>query len=129
MQRSFGIWHTKCFPKKTLPTVEEMQDLCKKLGYKKIRSANARITNSKSDQKKEDLELDAARKNSTVEEISVKFNMLNATKVIPFTKFSAVKVNDGFTVHLRPSKPLAKIVPWDEKDHEDCHRMELECVE
>lgn len=66
--------------------------------------------------------------NST-NEIPVEFQMFNATKVVKFTKFAAVKVNDGFTVHLRPSKPLVKLVSWDESDHENCHRMELKCIE
>lgn len=57
----------------------------------------------------------------------VEFKSIDATKVVPYTKFSAVKINDEFTVHLRPSKPLAKLVYWDDHDHENCHRIEIKC--
>lgn len=124
MQRSFGIWHTKCFPKETPPTLEELEDLCKKLGFKNSAKAIGRITNLKIDSRLNELD----SKNSS-DGIPVEFQMFNATKVVTYTRFAAVKINDGFTVHLRPSKPLAKLVSWDENDHEKCHRMELKCVE
>lgn len=122
MERSFGIWHTKCYPKKTLPSVEEMKDLCKKLGFDNVIYAQVRIVGTKTELAGKDWQT-----NNATEIIPIPFKVLNATKVIPFTKFSAVKLNDGFTVHLRPSKPLAKLVTWDENDLEKCHRMELKC--
>lgn len=110
MQRSFGIWHTKCFPKSSPPTQEELEDLCKQLGHQDTSNAKGRVKIS----------------NPNAAEL-VEFESFNATKVVPFSKFSAVKINDEFTVHLRPSKPLAKLVSWDENDHEICHRMEIKC--
>lgn len=121
MQRSFGIWHTKCFPKSSPPTLEELEDLCKKLGFKTSTKAIGRITNLKMDSK-----LSAS---ATSDGIPVEFQMNNATKIVTYTKFAPVKINEGFTIHLRPSKPLAKLVSWDESDQEKCHRMELKCVE
>lgn len=123
MQRSFGIWHTKCFPKASPPRQDELEDLCKKLGFKDVTKVVGRITNTtqRSDDK------NTQSRNSTVTEIPVEFKMFNATKVIAYSKFSAVKINDGFTVHLRPSKPLAKLVSWEKSDHDNCHRMEVKC--
>lgn len=117
MERSFGIWHTKCFPKATPPTQEEIEDLCKKLGIDSPINAVGRVMNSK------------PNKNSTSVDVPIEFQMFNATKVVTYSKFSAVQLNDGFTVHLRPSKPIAKLVSWDKSDHDNCHRMELKCVD
>lgn len=111
MERSFGIWHTKCFPKDSPPTQDELEVLCRKLGFKETKTAHGRVSGSQ---------------NGT---IPVEFHQFNATKVVPFNKFSPVSLNDGFAVHLRPSKPMAKLVSWDISDHEKCHRMELKCIE
>ena len=70
-----------------------------------------------------------SKDNSNSSKTNVEFKTFNATKVIAYSKFSAVKINDGFTVHLRPSKPLAKLVSWGVSDHLNCHRMELKCIE
>lgn len=125
MQRSFGFWHTKCFPKSTPPSQEELENLCKELGFDNVTNVVGRITNS--NKPFENLESKNPSNNSTV--IPVEFQMNNATKVVAYSKFSAVKLNDGFTVHLRPSKPIAKLVTWDDGDHENCHRMDLKCEE
>src|SRR5690349_11023006 len=108
MERSFGIWHTKCFPKDSPPTQEELELLCKKLGFKDTKTAIGRIFNETKP------ENSAGRTND--DSIPVEFQMFNATKVVTVSKFSAVKLNDGFSVHLRPSKPLAKLVSWDISD-------------
>jgi hypothetical protein len=120
MQRSFGIWHTKCFPKATPPNQEELEDLCKKLGFHDELNVVGRAINSNNQEVQKSL-------NAEVKLMPVEFESLNATKVIAYAKFSPVKVNEGFTVHLKPSKPLAKLVSWDAADHAKCHRMELKC--
>jgi hypothetical protein len=121
MQRSFGIWHTKCFPKisdkNTAPTISELEALCVKLGFKANSKAISRIMNPE------------IKQNPKASETLVEFHSLNATKVVAVSKFSPVKVNDDFTVHIRPSRPFAKLVSWDVSDHENCFRMELKCIE
>lgn len=129
MERSFGIWHTKCFPKSTPPTQEELEDLCKQLGFKNTTNAMTKIKNSKSNITLINFDSAIQAKKSTPDKVPIKFQMFNSTKVIAYTKFSPVKLNDGFTVHLRSSKPLAKLVQWDKNDHENCHRMEIKCIE
>lgn len=117
MQKSYGIWHTKCFPKATPPNQDELEYLCKQLGWGNIARAESRITNPAENERQ-----------SSNDNTQVEFHSINATKVVIYSKFSAVKVNEGFTVHLRPSKPLATLVEWDKTDHENCHRMDLKCV-
>lgn len=116
MQNSFGIWHTKCFPKAAPPTQEQLEYLCKQLGFGNVARAESRITNP------------AENERQSKDDVQVEFHSINATKVVFYSKFSAVKVNDDFTVHLRPSQPLATLVEWDKTDHENCHRMDLKCV-
>jgi hypothetical protein len=127
MQRTYGIWHTKCFPKSEPPNQVELEELCKQLGFKNVSKAEGRIasdkitsTTSKLDSTKSDL-------NSTPEKYPIEFHKLNATKIVLYSKFSPVKLNDVFTVHMKTSKPLAKLVHWDKTDHDNCHRLELQC--
>lgn len=117
LEKSFGIWHTKCFPKTTAPTRDELEMLCKKLGVTDVTKADARVKNPKP----------RTPTKSKSDEIPIEFTMFNATKVVPYSKFSPVKVNEGFEIHLKPNKPLAKLVLWDKSDHENCHQMELKC--
>lgn len=121
MERSFGIWHVKCFPKESPPSQDELENLCKRLGFKETKNVVGKVI----DESVRSKNINSASN----ETIPVEFQMFNATKVIPITKFSAVKINEGFSVHLRPSKPLAKLVSWDKSDHENCHRMELKCID
>ncbi|CRK92869.1 CLUMA_CG006281, isoform A [Clunio marinus] len=123
MERTYGIWHTKCFPKATPPSQQELEDLCKKLGFKNHPDAMARVINENN------TNFASSYNNSTVDNIEVTFKNFTATKIIAYTKFSPVQLNDKFTVHLRPSKPLAKLVSWDSGDHQKCHRMEIKCIE
>jgi hypothetical protein len=128
IQRSFGIWHTNCFPKEIPSNLEELEDLCKKLGFKACTKVIGRITNLKIDSKINEVDSKIPR-SLTAEGTPIEFQMFNATKVVTYTKFAAVKINDAFTIHLRPSKPLAELVSWDENDHANCHRTELKCIE
>lgn len=121
MQRKFGVWHTKCFPKESPPSQDELEDLCVKLGFNgELNTVGRKIESNIQP-------IQESSKNGT--EHRVEFQSFNATKVIAYSKFSPVKINDGFTVHIRPSKPLAKLVQWDLEDHENCHRMELKCTD
>lgn len=95
--------------------------MCKKLGFKAPAKVAGRITNLETNE--------VNTSGNSIDGVPVEFQTFNATKVVKYTKFAAVKVNEEFTVHLRPSKPLVKLVSWDESDHENCHRMELKCIE
>lgn len=102
MARSFGVWYSECFPKSSEPDFDTIgKNLCNSSKF------TARIIN------RNDTQLPA--ENSP------------AIKVVSETKFSAVQINDGFTVHLRTDKPLTKVVEWDDDDHANCHRLEVKC--
>jgi len=109
MERSFGIWHTKCFPKHSPPFKQEVINLCKELGYHNTTEPESRI---------------AEARNAT----KVEFESANATKVILYTKFFPVKINKEFSVHLKPSKPVAKMISWEKTDNDKCSRLEIKCV-
>jgi hypothetical protein len=116
MRRSFGVWYSECFPKSTKIDTESIaNELC---NTSKI---SARITNHNVNDTHHHLQDDIVASSSDHIQKSP------AKKVISETKFSAVKINDRFTVHLRSDRPLTKIVEWDEDDHANCHRLEVKC--
>lgn len=43
IQQSYGIWHTKCFPKPNEPSQEEIADICHKVGYQQLHKSQGRI--------------------------------------------------------------------------------------
>lgn len=43
IQQSYGVWHTKCFPKPHEPTLEEIADICRKVGFTNVHKAQGRI--------------------------------------------------------------------------------------
>lgn len=43
IQQSYGVWHTKCFPKPNEPTEDEISDICRKVGYTDLHKARGRI--------------------------------------------------------------------------------------
>jgi hypothetical protein len=115
MRRSHGVWYSECFPKSTHLDIETIgKELC---NSSKI---SARITNHNVNDTSS-LPVHKEILTSSVEPKSP------AKKVVAEAKFSAVKINDGFTVHLRSDRPLTKIIDWDEDDHSNCHRLEVKC--
>lgn len=124
MQRTYGIWHTKCFPKSDPPNQVELEELCKQLGFKNITKAEGRIAKDKDT---DEVKTFDNGRNATSEKYPVEFHKMNATKIVLYSKFSPVKINEFFTVHMKASRPLAKLVYWDKTDHDNCHRLELQC--
>lgn len=114
-----GLWHTKCFPKSSEPTQDDVDEICKQLGFNDVQNSQAIIKGVPQDDKKD--------KNSKITFVPVEFHSSNATKVILHSKFAATKINDKFTIHLKTDKPLGKIVSWEKDDHENCYRMEVKC--
>lgn len=48
IEQSYGIWHTKCFPRSNPPDQNEIQDICKQLGYLNTSKVNFRVIQSSS---------------------------------------------------------------------------------
>lgn len=120
VERSLGLWHTKCFPKSSAPNQEDVEMLCRELGFNNVENLQAIV--------KGDI-IDAKRngKFSNIKFIPVEFHSSNATKVVLYSKFSPTIINEAFTIHMKTNKPLGKIVAWEKDDHENCLRMEIKC--
>lgn len=126
MQRSYGLWHTKCFPKTSPPSQEVLEDICKQLGFKSVIKVHGRVLNEDSTDASKMVQY-LTDHNNTPDTIAIDFYRHNATKAVLYNKFSPVKLNKVFTVHMKSSKPLAKLVAWNKTDKIECHRLELHC--
>ncbi|KAG5666387.1 hypothetical protein PVAND_014416 [Polypedilum vanderplanki] len=116
LQRTYGLWHTKCFPHSTPPDHVVVEELCNQLELNSPKSkpqARLKISEKSIDE---------------INLIPIEFhNAENATKVVLYSKFSPTKISKDFTVHIKTDKPLAKIVKWDENDAKNCYKMEIKC--
>lgn len=112
IEQSFGIWHTKCFPRNQPPNTTEIADICKQLGYKTIKKPDFRFIEDEDGKKTE------ANVNSK--------KYRESTKAEIVSKFSAVRLN-SMTVFVKPSRPIARLVKWDKTDSEKCNRLEIKC--
>lgn len=50
IEQSYGVWHTKCFPKPKEPTTAELNEICQKVGYRDVHQARGRIVLNTSEQ-------------------------------------------------------------------------------
>jgi hypothetical protein len=114
-----GLWHSKCYPKSSEPTQDDVDEICKQLGFTEVKKPQAKLRGLAEDIKQD--------KPTSIPFVPVEFHSSNATKVILHSKFAPTKINDGFTVHLKTDKPLGKIVSWEKEDHENCYRLEIKC--
>lgn len=114
-----GLWHTKCYPKSSEPTQDDVNEMCKQLGFTDVKTPQAKLRGLADENKKD--------KPTSIPFVPIEFHSSNASKVILHSKFAPTKINDGFTVHLKTDKPLGKIVAWEKEDHENCYRLEIKC--
>ena len=108
MQQTYGVWHTKCFPKPNPPTQSELEAICRRIGY--------------TDVTKVEQNLIPAAKNGTFE-----YFWQNATKSMTENKFAPIRLNEYFTVQMKVSQPIAKLVSWNKSDQQNCSRLEIRC--
>ena len=106
--QSYGIWHTKCFPRDSPPNATEVADICRKLGYKNQVHPEYKLLTQQD-----------------LEEFSKKYR--EATKTEIATMFSTTKLNGQYMVVLKRDKPIAKLVKWDKSDMDNCYRLEIKC--
>lgn len=43
IEQTYGVWHTKCYPKPHHPSDEEIRDICIKVGYHNASNATGRV--------------------------------------------------------------------------------------
>lgn len=110
IQQTYGIWHTKCFPRPTPPTDAEVQNICQQIGYYDATRARGRIIDE-NDEK--------FRSKSSQLEV--------ATKAVVTNQIAPLKLNENLTIYLKSSKPNAELANWDAADKLKCYRLEISC--
>lgn len=108
MQRSSGVWHTKCIEKPNVPSFNEILAICEKLGYKNVTKADARVIDSN--------------------QSSARYSQ-SPTKTVILNPFSVLSVNAQFSVNsFKPSRePFAKVAQWNGADDDSCYKLEINC--
>ncbi|XP_053674751.1 serine protease nudel [Anopheles nili] len=117
MEQSYGIWRSKCFPKTAQFDDEYMRRICEQLGYNQVRKIYGRAI------------VEGTRLRTANEtESAVDKLRRAATKTIVQNKFSKVVINDNHTFYMKPSRPMFKLINWNDEDQQHCHRLELLCA-
>ncbi|XP_067643607.1 serine protease nudel isoform X1 [Eurosta solidaginis] len=130
IEQTYGVWHTKCFPRKSPPDVREVRKICKQLGYSPYKQPSYRViddaamavveTNEWPDQR--------GRSFGREEESPLKGRYRSATKAVVVSKFSPLSLNEELTLFLKPSRPIAEVAQWNRTDSENCYRLEIKCM-
>ncbi|KAG4076599.1 hypothetical protein HA402_001886 [Bradysia odoriphaga] len=94
---TFGIWHTKCFPRPHLPTDADVAELCVELGYHQNNPSYRLIDSNNS----------TSERSTTDSKSKYRFK---PTKAAVVNKFAPLRVNSEFTLYVKPSRPIAKLV-------------------
>ncbi|XP_050073199.1 serine protease nudel [Anopheles maculipalpis] len=117
MEQSYGIWHSKCFPKTAQFDDEYMRRICEQLGYSQVRKIYGRAI------------VEGARLRTANESESASDKLRRAaTKTVVQNKFSKVIINQNHTFYMKPSRPMFKVINWNYEDEQNCHRLELLCA-
>ncbi|XP_020801689.1 serine protease nudel [Drosophila serrata] len=127
IEQTYGIWHTKCFPKSKPPHVDEVREICKKLGYNPYRQPSYRLIDDAENKAVHTYETADQRGRSFSNETLVgKYR--EATKALIVSKFSPLQLNERLTLFLKSSRPIAELVRWNATDSNLCYRLEIRCA-
>ncbi|KAL9904995.1 serine protease nudel isoform 3-T6 [Glossina fuscipes fuscipes] len=127
IEQKFGLWETKCFPKSNPPTIAEVREICRKLGYHLYNQPSYRLI--------DDALNTAIETKGTLTRHDYFSNNMQfldgryrpSTKVVVTSKFSPLTLNDELTVFLKTSRPMAELVRWNATDSSRCLRLEVRC--
>ncbi|XP_046808532.1 serine protease nudel [Lucilia cuprina] len=126
LEQSYGIWHTKCFPKSTPPDMSEVRQICQKLGYSPYRQPSYRlIDDALNDVIFTQESPDQRGRSFSNDPLAGKYR--TSTKAIIKNKFSPLLLNEQLTLFVKPSRPIAELVRWNTTDSEKCLRLEIKC--
>ncbi|XP_011186210.3 serine protease nudel [Zeugodacus cucurbitae] len=130
IEQTYGVWHTKCFPRESPPDVKEVRQICKKLGFSPYKQPSYRIiddavkevvvTNEWPDQR--------GRSFGDDDESPLEERYRSATKAVVVSKFSPLSLNEELTLFLKPSRPIAEVAHWNATDSDKCYRLEIKCM-
>ncbi|XP_058836544.1 serine protease nudel [Topomyia yanbarensis] len=116
MQQTFGVWHSKCFPKNVKYDDLAIKEICRSIGYRKIPKVYGRKMLQESRLRT------ANNTGNPVDRLRK-----TATKAVVLNKFSKVVINDKQSFFMKPSRPMFRLVNWDEEDERACDRLEINC--
>lgn len=127
IEQSYGIWHTKCFPKSKPPGINEVREICKKLGYNPDRLPSYRLLDDASNKPQHTFEV-PDRRGRIFSNETVVGKYRDSTKAVIISKFSPLQLNEQLTLFLKPSRAIAELVRWNATDSNSCYRLEIRCV-
>ncbi|KAH8302029.1 hypothetical protein KR044_001962 [Drosophila immigrans] len=127
IEQSYGIWHTKCFPKSTPPSNAEVRNICEKLGYNPHRQPSYRLIDDAANEAVHTYEW-ADRRGRAFSNDTLVGKYRESTKAQIVSKFSPLQLNERLTLFLKPSRPIAELVRWNSTDSSRCFRLEIRCA-
>ncbi|XP_058457030.1 serine protease nudel [Malaya genurostris] len=116
MQQTFGVWHSKCFAKNVKYDDQTIMEICQSVGYRRIPKVYGRKMLQESRLRT------ANNTGNPVDRLR-----LTATKAVVMNKFSKVVINEKQSFFMKPSRPMFRLVNWDEQDERNCDRLEINC--
>ncbi|KAM7355778.1 serine protease nudel isoform 2-T2 [Cochliomyia hominivorax] len=126
LEQSYGVWHTKCFPKSAPPDMSEVRQICQKLGYSPYRQPSYRlIDDALNDVIFAKESPDQRGRSFSNDPLEGRYR--SPTKAVIANRFSPLHLNDEFTLFVKPSRPIAELVRWNTTDSEKCLRLEIKC--
>ncbi|XP_004525699.1 serine protease nudel isoform X2 [Ceratitis capitata] len=130
IEQTYGVWHTKCFPRSRPPDVNEVRQICKQLGFSPFKQPSYRIIDDVAKKVVETNEWPDQRGRSfgNDEESPLHERYRSATKAVVVSKFSPLNLNDDLTLFLKPSRPIAEVAQWNATDSDKCYRLEINCM-
>ncbi|XP_073841369.1 serine protease nudel [Musca autumnalis] len=126
IEQSYGVWHTKCFPKSNPPDVKEVRRICSKLGYNPYHQPSYRLIDDSINEVVDILEAPDQRGRSFSNE-SLSGLYRSPTKAVIANKMSPLMLNDDLILFMKPSRPIARLERWNSTDSEKCLRLEIKC--
>ncbi|SPP87604.1 serine protease nudel isoform X2 [Drosophila guanche] len=127
IEQTYGIWHTKCFPKSAPPNMDEVREICKKLGYNPYRQPSYRLIDDEENKAVQTYELlDQRGRMFSNDSLVGKYR--DPTKALIVSKFSPLQLNERLTLFLKSSRPIAELVRWNATDSDRCYRLEIRCA-
>lgn len=113
IERSNGVWQTKCFPKMNNPTKANLLNICRELGFANVTSVSHQL-------------LDPEVHFRSAENQNKYRN--NGIKVLSKNLFSMLHMNQNFNISsVTSNREAVKLREWNHLDDKECHQLEIKC--
>ncbi|XP_059216727.1 serine protease nudel [Stomoxys calcitrans] len=126
IEQSYGVWHTKCFPKSSPPNVTVVRQICSKLGYNPYLQPSYRLID---DSRNEVIDTREApdQRGRSFSNASIADLYRPSTKAVIANKMSPLLLNDDLILFVKPSRPIAELERLNSSESEECLRLEIKC--